>query len=132
MAIQQLDVHIDGVDYKITQFLATKGLGIEVKLMKLLGPSFMELQKASQAGDNDAAQEAVLTAAITTLIEQFDKVDVVSLIKELLSSVTKGTATINFDQEFAGRYGAIFDLVKEVLKFNFADVFSKLGLGNGA
>lgn len=129
MAIQQLDVHIDGVDYKITQFLATKGLGIEVKLMKLLGPSFMELQKASQ---DENAQEAVLTAAISTLIEQFDKVDVVSLIKELLSGVTKGNATINFDQEFAGRYGAIFDLVKEVLKFNFADVFSKLGLGNGA
>lgn len=129
MAIQQLDVHIDGVDYKITQFLATKGLGIEVKLMKLLGPSFMELQKASQ---DENAQEAVLSAAITVLIEQFDKVDVVALIKELLSGVTKGTATINFDQEFAGRYGAIFDLVKEVLKFNFADVFSKLGLGIGA
>lgn len=129
MAIQQLDVHIDGVDYKITQFLATKGLGIEVKLMKLLGPSFMELQKAAQ---DENAQEAVLSAAITVLIEQFDKVDVVALIKELLSGVTKGTATINFDQEFAGRYGVIFDLVKEVLKFNFADVFSKLGLGTGA
>ena len=129
MAIQQLDVHIDGTDYKITQFLATKGLGIEVKLMKLLGPSFMELQKASQ---DENAQEAVLSAAITVLIEQFDKVDVVALIKELLSGVTKGTATINFDQEFAGRYGVIFDLVKEVLKFNFADVFSKLGLGIGA
>ncbi len=129
MAIQQLDVHIDGVDYKITQFLATKGLGIEVKLMKLLGPSFMELQKASQ---DENAQEAVLSAAITVLIEQFDKVDVVALIKELLSGVTKGTATINFDQEFAGRYGVIFDLVKEVLKFNFSDVFSKLGLGIGA
>ncbi len=129
MAIQQLDVHIDGVDYKITQFLATKGLGIEVKLMKLLGPSFMELQKASQ---DENAQEAVLSAAITVLIEQFDKVDVVALIKELLSGITKGTATINFDQEFAGRYGVIFDLVKEVLKFNFADVFSKLGLGIGA
>jgi hypothetical protein len=129
MAIQQLDVHIDGVDYKITQFLTTKGLGIEVKLMKLLGPSFMELQKASQ---DENAQEAVLSAAITVLIEQFDKVDVVALIKELLSGVTKGTATINFDQEFAGRYGVIFDLVKEVLKFNFADVFSKLGLGIGA
>lgn len=129
MATQQLDVHIDGIDYKITQFLATKGLGIEVKLMKLLGPSFMELQKASQ---DENAQEAVLSAAITVLIEQFDKVDVVALIKELLSGVTKGTATINFDQEFAGRYGAIFDLVKEVLKFNFADVFSKLGLGIGA
>jgi hypothetical protein len=129
MAIQQLDVHIDGVDYKITQFLTTKGLGIEVKLMKLLGPSFMELQKVAQ---DENAQEAVLSAAITVLIEQFDKVDVVALIKELLSGVTKGTATINFDQEFAGRYGAIFDLVKEVLKFNFADVFSKLGLGIGA
>ena len=126
---QQLDVHIDGTDYKITQFLATKGLGIEVKLMKLLGPSFMELQKASQ---DENAQEAVLTAAISALIEQFDKVDVVSLVKELLSGVTKGTQTLNFDQEFAGRYGVIFDLVKEVLKFNFSDVFSKLGLGTGA
>jgi hypothetical protein len=126
---QQLDVHIDGTDYKITQFLATKGLGIEVKLMKLLGPSFMELQKASQ---DENAQEAVLTAAISALIEQFDKVDVVSLVKELLSGVTKGTQTLNFDQEFAGRYGVIFDLVKEVLKFNFSDVFSKLGLGIGA
>ena len=128
MAIEQLDVHIDGVDYKITQFLATKGLGIEVKLMKLLGPSFMELQKAAQ---DENAQEAVLSAAITALIEQFDKVDVVALIKELLSGVTKGTATINFDQEFAGKTGGIWELVKEVVMFNFGDVFSKLGLQIG-
>lgn len=129
MAIAQIDVHVDGADYKITQFLATKALGIEVKLMKLLGPSFMELQKAAQ---DENAQEAVLTAAITTLIEQFDKVDVVALVKELMSGVTKGTAAINFDHEFAGRTGALIDLIKEVLKANFSDVFSKLGLSIGA
>ena len=129
--IQQIDVHIDGTDYKITQFKATQGLAIEVKLVKLLGPAFMELQKVAQE-DSENGQEAVLSSAINTLIMQMDKVDVVSLVKELLSGVTKGTAAINFDMEFAGRYGVMIELVKEVLKANFADVFSKLGLGIGA
>jgi len=127
--INQIDVHVDGVDYKISQFPATKALGIETRLIKLLGPAFMELQSAATDGDG----EKVLTAAINALIEQMDKVDVVSLIKDLVgSNVTKGTSAINFDLEFAGRTGTLFELVKEVLKANFADVFSKLGLNIGA
>ena len=39
--------------------------------------------------------------------------------------------TINFDQEFAGKTGGIWELVKEVVMFNFGDVFSKLGLQIG-
>ena len=129
MALEQVDVHLGGVDYKITPFVATKGLVIEVKLVKLLGPAFMELQKAAQG---DGSEDAVLGEAINVLIGQMDKVDVVSLIKELVSNVSKGTMAINFDQEFAQRYGVLFDLIKEVLKVNFSDVFSKLGLGIGA
>lgn len=126
--INQIDVHVAGVDYKITQFTATKALTIEAKLIKLLGPAFMELQSA--ASDNDG--EKVLAAAIAALIEQMDKIDVVQLVKELVGpNVTKGTAAINFDMEFAGNTGALFELVKEVLKANFADVFSKLGLNIG-
>lgn len=125
MAIGQTTVHIDGDDYMITHFHTTKGLAIEVKLGKLLGPAWLELQKAA-ADDN--TQEAVLASAIGCLIEQMDKVDVVALIKELVAGVTIGTKSINFDHDFAGRHATLFELVKEVLKFNFADVFSKLGL----
>ena len=125
--INQIDVHVDGVDYKISQFPATKALGIEARLIKLLGPAFIELQSAASDGDG----EKVLGEAITALIASMDKVDVVQLVKDLVSNTTKGTAAINFDVEFAGRTGALFELVKEVLKANFADVFSKLGLNIG-
>lgn len=125
--INQIDVHVDGVDYKITQFPTTKALTIETRLIKLLGPAFMELQSAANDGDG----EKVLGEAITALIASMDKVDVVQLVKDLVSNTTKGTAAINFDVEFAGRTGALFELVKEVLKANFADVFSKLGLNIG-
>lgn len=124
--IEQRDVNINGVDYKITQFPATQALGIEAKLVKLLGPAFLEMQKAEEGKEEDA-----LSRALNVLIMNMDKVDVVSLVKELVSRVTKGTMTINFDQEFAGKTGGIWELVKEVVMFNFGDVFSKLGLQTG-
>lgn len=126
--IGQKNVTIGGVDYMLTQFKATQGLVIEMKLIKLLGPAFVELQKMAADG---GGEDEVLTLAINKLIEQMDKIDVVSLIKELVMSATRGTVAFNFDQEFAGRYGDMFELVKEVLVFNFADVFSKLGLNSG-
>ena len=124
--IDQKDVVIGGDTFKITQFGATQALGIEVKLMKLLGPAFLELQKAGQENE-----EAAISAAINILLSGFDKVDVVSLVKELVSRVTKGTVAINFDMEFAGKTGVLIELITEVVKFNFADVFSKLGLSIG-
>lgn len=125
MAIGQTTVHIDGDDYMITHFPTTKGLAIEVKLVKLLGPAFMEMQKAAQ---NEGNEDSVMASAITCLIGQMDNIDVVALVKELVAGVTIGTKSINFDHDFAGRHSVLFELVKEVLKFNFADVFSKLGL----
>jgi hypothetical protein len=34
---------------------------------------------------------------------------------------------INFDMEFAGKYDKLFNLVKEILEFNFGSVFTLFG-----
>jgi hypothetical protein len=44
-------------------------------------------------------------------------------IQELLSSTTKNNYAIDFDNEFAGNYMTLFNLLWEVVQFNFSDFF---------
>ena len=52
----------------------------------------------------------------------------VELIKEILSGVTKNNMPVDFENEFQLNYGNLFKLIKEVLEFNYRDVFSLLGI----
>lgn len=138
--IEQRNVHISGQDYMITQFKATLGIKLMKQLAKLLGPAFIELQKAGDTGDikgkNAEAEKAkreeqAMMNAATVLIDNLDNVEVEQLVITLMSGVTKGTQTINFDMEFAGKYDVLFSLLKEVVSFNFGNVFSRLGFQEG-
>ncbi|MNG33800.1 hypothetical protein D3C84_1201320 [compost metagenome] len=53
--------------------------------------------------------------------------DVETLIKELIQTVSKSNMAINYDMEFAGEYDKLFLLVQEVVEFNFGSVFTLLG-----
>ena len=66
---------------------------------------------------------------MASIVENLDKVDVAALLRKLMSRVTKGAYAIDFDQEFAGNYSALYSLVVEVLKVNYGDVLKKLGIG---
>lgn len=134
--IEQRNVHFDGTDYMITQFKATLGIKLLKQLTKLLGPAFIELQRAGDTSDikGKNAEEAkakreenAMMSAAQILIDNLDNVEVEQLVLALMSGVTKGTMPINFDMEFAGKYDVLFSLLKEVVSFNYGNVFSKLG-----
>lgn len=112
--IQQKTVTIKGTDYMITHMPAGRGVRVLKQIGKLVGPAFSSLQAGGMA------------AAITALFDNIDSVDVESLIKELVSSASKGSTAINYDMEFAGAYDKLFLLVQEVVEFNFGSVFTLL------
>lgn len=136
MAITQKNVIVNDTDYMLTTIPARKSLKISKQLVKLLGPAFLKLQSSGVNPDaqgkkaldsNKEKEEAAMVAAVEALIDKIDDVDVEALIIELVTSgATKGTMAINFDIEFAGCLGSLFMLVKEIIVFNYQDVFSVL------
>ncbi len=123
--IDQFDVTIDNVDYKITQFAATEGLRIKAELLRLCGDALSVAFITNEKGES----ELNIGAIVASIVENLDKVDVAALLRKLMSRVTKGAYAIDFDQEFAGNYSALYSLVVEVLKVNYGDVLKKLGIG---
>lgn len=113
--IEQKQVVVCGESFTITQLPATKGIRILKQIGKLAGPAM--------AG----YQEDGLMKALGSLFENMDQIDVESIIKELVNSASKGSMAINFDMEFAGKYDKLFNLVKEILEFNFGSVFTLFG-----
>lgn len=114
--IQQKDVTVGSEEYKITQMAATKGLKVLKQLVKLVGPAAAEI-----------FQEGNVGGAVDKLVENIDVVDVEALFKELVATVSKQNMAINFDSEFAGNYALLLSLSKEVVEFNFGNVFTLLG-----
>lgn len=120
MAIQQKNTACG--TYKMTQFPASKGIALLKQLTKLLGPSFAELSSAEP--------EHAMRLAIQKLVEGLDNVQVEELVKYIVTNgATKDGDTIQFDSEFAGNYSGLFNLCREIVEFNFGDVFTLLGSG---
>lgn len=120
---KQKIVHIGDETYVINPFLTTKGLRVKAKLVKYLGSS---LSAALSAED-----EGTVVDLIAGVFAEITEDQYVELIKEILSNVTKNNMNIDFDKEFALNYGNLFKLVKEVLEFNYNDLFSLLGINVG-
>ncbi len=120
--IKQKTCTIGGEEFILNTIPATKGIKLLKQLTKLIGPSFSELMK-----QNDGGEVNPMSVAIEKLFENLDAVDVEALVKELVSSASKGSVSINFDMEFAGEYGKLFMLVKEIVEFNFGSVFTLFG-----
>ena len=122
--IRQKTVTIQGEEYLISTMPATKGLKLLKQLTKLIGPAFSELIKSGGVQDNNINPVSV---AMEKLFDNLDSVDVETLIKELVSTVSKGSIAVNFDMEFSGDYGKLLTLVKEVVEFNYGSVFTLFG-----
>lgn len=120
---KQKIVHIGDETYVINPFLTTKGLRVKAKLVKYLGSS---LSAALSAED-----EGTVVDLIAGVFAEITEDQYVELLKEILSNVTKNNMSIDFDKEFALNYGNLFKLVKEVLEFNYNDLFSLLGINVG-
>lgn len=119
MAISQKTVSIKGNEYLITQLPGSKGVVVMKQLTKLLGPALASAQ-----------DEGNMSSAVDKLIENLDSVDVLVLLQNLMSTVTKNGTTVNFDMEFAGNYDGLYMLTKEVINLNYESVFTLLGFAN--
>lgn len=112
--------HIGDETYIINPFLTTKGLRIKAKLVKYLGTS---LSSALNAED-----ESTIIDLIANVFSEITEDQFVELVRDILSNVTKNGMPIDFDKEFALNYTNLYKLIKEVLEYNYKDLFSLLGI----
>jgi hypothetical protein len=120
MAIRSINVVINNDTWTFTTYSATKGLVISNKLLSIFGPSLSTIFDGKEAID--------LSKAVSILVENMDKADVVALVTSMLSDVRKNGHEISFDNEFAGNYGVMLELLYNIIKENFKSFFSVNGL----
>jgi|SRR5690554_3766430 len=118
---EQKEVTINGETYLLHQFGAIEGLKYQKALAQVLLPAIAEISK------NADSEESAISIGMTKLAENIDKVDERMIEAMVVRGATKGNMSINFDNEFAGKYMALFQLVKEIVLFNFGSVFTMLG-----
>lgn len=127
--IKQERQEINGVEYTINTIVATRALSLQPQIMKLIGRSlvaFFDSQDGSAKTPDAVAklEGEVMKKIVDTLIEDVEKVNIVDLAKSLIAcGATKGTMSINFDNEFSGNLGTLYKLLFAIIKLNFLDVF---------
>lgn len=130
MAIDNKEITINGKKFLITQFNGSTGLKLQIKLMKHLGPAFAELLDSPEPEGSEEAKGNI-TGMIKALVMSLDEVNTPILIKELLANTKLNNQDIrdqDFNFEFAGDYKTLFQLLKEIVEFNFGDFFAEGGI----
>lgn len=115
---------VDNFNYKIVAFGPSQGFKLAARLMKFVGEPVAAM--ASAAG-NEAKALEVIPLAVKALCSNLDEDSVLSLIKELLTSVVYQNKQINFEEHFQGRLGHMMKVVGKVVEFQFKDFFTELG-----
>ena len=127
--IKQERTEINGIEYTINTIVATRALSLQPQLMKLIGRSLVAFFEGNDGSAKTAEAVAklegeVMKKIVDTLIEDVEKVNIVDLAKNLIAcGATKGTMSINFDNEFTGNLGTLYKLLFAIIKLNFLDVF---------
>ena len=123
------DFELDGMQYKSTQYGATKGIKLLTKLSKLFAKPIAVL---SVGGGLDAKLTPdLIGSALDGVLTELNEDEFDLLIKRVLETTqtqnndTWVPITGNyFDVHFAGKYGHMFKLLKEVLGFQYNDFLS--------
>jgi hypothetical protein len=131
------DFEIDGENYKVKHFSATRGTRIFARLVKFAGEpvaKFLSAGKAIKENDEVAAN-AVLGQAITALSSRIDENEVEGLIKDILDSVQvidaksgklRAVGAEYFDVHFQGRIGHLFKVLGKTVAFQYSDFLGDL------
>jgi len=135
MGARTQEINVDSEDYSTTQYTATKGVKLLAKLSKVIGkPLSAMAANGDITADTDVATQNIglIAAAVSALGESIDEDSVVALIKEILETTLYKNVPINFDIHFAGRYRHLFNLLKSVLSFQYADFLAESPSALGA
>ncbi len=124
MLREQKEVEIKGTKYLLTQFGGVFGTEVLWKIQPVLLPVWVQLQKDVMDG-----KETAMLDFISNLSCKLPELPV-PMIKDLIEKgATKGSMSISFDKDFAGKYFEMLSLLKEIIMFNYQDVFQELGFG---
>lgn len=122
-------ITVDEVEYSVTYFSGTKSLGVLTDLLKLAGEPIAQLL-SGEGSLLDVDVGKVLPMAMRALVQGMNRGSVVELVKEILSSCSKGASPLSetFDLTFAGRPGHMINVVAAVLKVQYGDLKNVRGL----
>ncbi len=131
MARTPKDFQVDGVKYTTSLYSFDTSIEIGEKLGMLLAEP---LAAVVDSGGLKADVDAVLIkGAIGGLMTGLQNLDTVQLIKDILQTTKKidnnERRPISFDLDFAGEHLHMFKVLKEVVAFQYADLF---GMAAGA
>lgn len=116
----------NGKKYIIKAFKGRKGLQLKVRLLKVASPMLEDLQLLGDA--DDAKSNDAIFKLIKKLVEETDTDEVLSILEELMTCVSTENGDVDFDTEFQKNYVSLYKLSAEVIKENYGDVFSALGM----
>ena len=116
----------NGKKYIIKAFKGRKGLQLKVRLLKVASPMLEDLQLLGDA-DDTKSNDAIFKL-IKKLVEETDTDEVSSILEELMTCVSTENGDVDFDTEFQKNYVSLYKLSAEVIKENYGDVFSALGM----
>ena len=116
----------NGKKYIIKAFKGRKGLQLKVRLLKVASPMLEDLQLLGDA-DDTKSNDAIFKL-IKKLVEETDTDEVLSVLEELMTCVSTENGDVDFDTEFQKNYVSLYKLSAEVIKENYGDVFSALGM----
>jgi len=118
----RVPVEIQGKSYVIQHFMPSKALSVQIRLGKIGGKAF--------AGIGKSADAELITAGLQgfgEMLAGLDEKTANEIIKELLSCVyDSNDRPLNYEMEFIGRNGALWELVIEVLKVQYADFIESI------
>lgn len=113
------DFIVDNIPYSTTHYTPSRGIPLGLKLMKIASGAAGKVGTGSEFGVDTIA------AIVAGVLENISENEVVTLIKEVLSTTVRNNLQINFDLDFAGRYLHLVEVLKEVLAFQFGDFLAK-------
>jgi hypothetical protein len=115
------------IEFTVTQLNAASGIKYMKKVQKLVLPVWAEAQRAGEKSADGEEGAGVsfsdLMIKLSEKLDELDEKDIVDLVCESLNyTPTK------FNDVFRGKYFVLIQLVKDIIMFNFKDVFMALGL----
>lgn len=108
-------------EYMITMLPPSRAIKLLTKLTKIVGEPMAKM--AAAAGDQ---KDEMIPMAIAALTSKLEAEEVLALVKELMTCVTKDNKSINFETEFMGKLGTVLKLCKEVLEVNYSDFLEEI------
>lgn len=144
------DSEENSINVCIMTFGARKGIRIQAKLIKIIikfGIGFFSVlgqkDKAKEMIDNGEKANFLntdidlskidLNQVATLLISELDEKNILELIMDLLGSTkidNKPMTNVNlFDDTFAGEYGLLIEIIKDILEVNFKSFFVNGAIG---